>query len=135
MREFELKTYEDTLDRDMVAGSSLLKDYEYTEELSFDQENEGIPSSSVIAGTKFAADPNLGLSFVHVRPGENIQTAIDIVNAEGGGTVFLNSGTHTVNYNIVFATAILKIPFLTWGFIAGIFLLLVFYYTKERGRI
>ena len=52
------------------------------------------------------------------------------------GVLFLYLGFFSArDYNLVFAVPILKIPFLTWGFISGIFLLLVFYYTKERGRI
>src|SRR3990167_4236698 len=37
---------------------------------------------------------------IAVSPGGDIQAAIDILNTEGGGTVFLKSGTHFLTKNI-----------------------------------
>ena len=45
-------------------------------------------------GFKTSGDPIFGNSQVVVKPGENIQQAINTVRGVGGGTVFLKNGTH-----------------------------------------
>lgn len=49
----------------------------------------------------------LGAYFVRVKVGENINRAIDKVYANGGGTVFLESGTHKPNYHIVMKNGVI----------------------------
>ncbi|XMO85361.1 glycosyl hydrolase family 28-related protein [Algibacter sp. AS12] len=45
--------------------------------------------------------PKQNLDFViKVKPGESIQNAIDLVDAKGGGVVFLKKGTHTLTQTI-----------------------------------
>ena len=36
-------------------------------------------------------------TIITVKPGEDIQSAIDSANSDGGGIVFLKAGTYTVN--------------------------------------
>lgn len=60
------------------------------------------PRTPMRAFVAFAVGPTLFLPAAHalditVAPGGNIQSAIDQVNASGGGTVNLQAGTHTIN--------------------------------------
>lgn len=56
-------------------------------------------------GKIFATDLDLGSRYITVDPGENIQTAIDVVSS-GGGIVVINPGTHKVNYDIVIPSGV-----------------------------
>ena len=51
-------------------------------------------------GTAEFQNVNIGHQRISVSPGDNIQDAIDAVDAAGGGVVFLKSGTHTISSNI-----------------------------------
>lgn len=43
----------------------------------------------------------IGQLSITARPGDNLQTSIDVLSASGGGTLYLTTGTFNVNYNIV----------------------------------
>jgi hypothetical protein len=87
--------------RDLIHPDSLLKGYRFTESLEFDQSHEGIPPTSVTAGARRSSEPNVAFQEITVRPGQNIQQALDTLNEQGGGLLKLVAGTHTVNSDII----------------------------------
>lgn len=49
---------------------------------------------------------NIGHTILSVSPGENIQTALDLIDAAGGGEIFLKAGTHTLTGNLTVPSSI-----------------------------
>jgi len=80
-----------------------IKDYEaekiefekrHTNVIDFERDFPEIPPGVIAKGFRISTDSTLNTKVVVVRPGENIQQAINIVSNAGGGTVILTKGTH-----------------------------------------
>ena len=71
-----------------------------------DSEFSEAPFSVDMQGNLIADSITIGNRQLTVAAGEDIQTAIDIVNTAGGGRVFLSAGTHNVSSNITCYTGV-----------------------------